>query len=141
MQGAQKLRSEEYLQLRRNNEFEAQRRRWTFYETIIFGKNNIAHFECISKRKGFLSARRAILILLHGLIAGQESPTEFLELCNEIEEEVMKFICKRWERRTFWRKHWNREEIHHICGMCRGNDVGIFFQKRNKVEIPMTLDG
>jgi hypothetical protein len=35
MQGAQKLRSEAHLQVRRNDEVEAQRRRWTFYETII----------------------------------------------------------------------------------------------------------
>jgi hypothetical protein len=34
MQGAQKLRSEAYLQVRCNDEVEAQRRRWTFYETI-----------------------------------------------------------------------------------------------------------
>jgi hypothetical protein len=34
MQGAQKLRSEAHLQLRRNDEVEAQRRRWTFYKTI-----------------------------------------------------------------------------------------------------------
>jgi hypothetical protein len=32
--GAQKLRSEAYLQGRCNDEVEAQRRRWTFYETI-----------------------------------------------------------------------------------------------------------
>jgi hypothetical protein len=37
MQGAQKLRSEAHLQVRRNNEVEAQRRRWTFYETIKDG--------------------------------------------------------------------------------------------------------
>ena len=36
MQGAQKLRSEAHLQVRRNDEVEAQRRRWTFYETIKF---------------------------------------------------------------------------------------------------------
>jgi len=36
MQGAQKLRSEDYLQVRCNDEVEAQRRRWTFYETIKF---------------------------------------------------------------------------------------------------------
>jgi hypothetical protein len=35
MQGARKLRSEAYLQVRCNDEVEAQRRRWTFYETII----------------------------------------------------------------------------------------------------------
>jgi hypothetical protein len=35
MQGAQKLRSEAHLQVRCNDEVEAQRRRWTFYETII----------------------------------------------------------------------------------------------------------
>jgi len=34
MQGAQKLRSEAHLQVRRNNEVAVQRRRWTFYETI-----------------------------------------------------------------------------------------------------------
>ena len=36
MQGAQKLRSEAHLQMRRNDEVAAQRRRWTFYETIKF---------------------------------------------------------------------------------------------------------
>ena len=40
MQGAQELRSESRLQVRRNNEVEAQSRserdRWTFYETINF---------------------------------------------------------------------------------------------------------
>ena len=35
MQGAQKLRSEAHLPVRRNDEVAAQRRRWTFYETII----------------------------------------------------------------------------------------------------------
>jgi hypothetical protein len=35
MQGAQKLRSEAHLQVRRNDEVAAQRSRWTFYETII----------------------------------------------------------------------------------------------------------
>jgi len=34
MQGAQKLRGEAHLQARRNDEVAAQRRRWTFYETI-----------------------------------------------------------------------------------------------------------
>jgi hypothetical protein len=34
MQGAQKLRSEAHLQVRRNDEVAAQRSRWTFYETI-----------------------------------------------------------------------------------------------------------
>jgi hypothetical protein len=37
MQGAQKLRSEAHLRVRRNDEVAAQRSRWTFYETIIFG--------------------------------------------------------------------------------------------------------
>jgi D-arabinitol dehydrogenase (NADP+) len=36
MQGAQKLRSEAHLSVRRNDEVEAQRRRWTFYEVIKF---------------------------------------------------------------------------------------------------------
>ena len=35
MQGAQKLRSEAHLRVRRNDEVAAQRRRWTFYETIM----------------------------------------------------------------------------------------------------------
>ena len=34
MQGAQKLRSEAHSQVRRSDEVKAQRRRWTFYETI-----------------------------------------------------------------------------------------------------------
>jgi hypothetical protein len=34
MQGAQKLRREAHLRVRRNDEVEAQRSRWTFYETI-----------------------------------------------------------------------------------------------------------
>jgi hypothetical protein len=34
MQGAQKLRSEAHLRVRRSDEGEAQRRGWTFYETI-----------------------------------------------------------------------------------------------------------
>jgi hypothetical protein len=34
MPGAQKLRSAAHLQVRRNDEVEAQRRSWTFYETI-----------------------------------------------------------------------------------------------------------
>jgi methylglyoxal synthase len=38
MQGAQKLRSESHLQARRNDEVAAQRRRWTFYETIKINK-------------------------------------------------------------------------------------------------------
>jgi nitrate reductase NapE component len=37
MQGAQKLRSEAHLLVRRNDEVAAQRRRWTFYATINFG--------------------------------------------------------------------------------------------------------
>jgi hypothetical protein len=40
MQGAQKLRSEAHLPVRRNDEVAAQRRRWTFYETIKFDLAN-----------------------------------------------------------------------------------------------------
>ena len=40
MPGAQNLRSEAYLPVRRNDEGEAQRRRWTFYEAI----NNLNPF-------------------------------------------------------------------------------------------------
>jgi hypothetical protein len=35
MQGAQELRSEAHCKVRCKDEVEAQRRRWTFYETII----------------------------------------------------------------------------------------------------------
>jgi hypothetical protein len=42
IQGAQKLRSEAHLLVRLNDEVEAQRRRWTFYEAIIFGPIIIA---------------------------------------------------------------------------------------------------
>jgi hypothetical protein len=35
MQGAQKLRSEAHFRVRRNDEVEAQRRRWIFYEIIV----------------------------------------------------------------------------------------------------------
>ena len=38
MQGAQNVRSEAYLQVRLNDEGEAQRRRWTFYEAIKIHK-------------------------------------------------------------------------------------------------------
>jgi hypothetical protein len=36
MQGAQKLRSEANSPVRRNDEVEVERRRWTFYEVISF---------------------------------------------------------------------------------------------------------
>ena len=36
MQGAQKLRNEAHLQAHRNDEVEAQRSSWTFYETIKY---------------------------------------------------------------------------------------------------------
>ena len=41
MQGAQKLRSEAHLRVRRNDEVAAQRRRWTFYETGNIQKSNV----------------------------------------------------------------------------------------------------
>jgi hypothetical protein len=41
MQGAQKLRSEAYLRVRCNDEGEAHRSRWTFYETINFQREGI----------------------------------------------------------------------------------------------------
>jgi len=40
MPGAQELRSEAHFQVRRNDEVEAQRRRWTFYDTIIPRQEN-----------------------------------------------------------------------------------------------------
>jgi|APFre7841882724_1041349.scaffolds.fasta_scaffold180658_1 hypothetical protein len=42
MQGAQKLRSEAHFQVRRNDEVAAQRRRWTFYETIFLKASQLA---------------------------------------------------------------------------------------------------
>jgi len=43
MQGAQKLRSEAYLWVRRNDEGEVQRRRSTFYEAIKIHLNGFHH--------------------------------------------------------------------------------------------------
>jgi len=43
MQGAQNLRREAHLRVRRNDEVEAQRRRWTFYETIIIGTTSVRY--------------------------------------------------------------------------------------------------
>jgi len=56
MQGAQKLRSEAHFQVRRNDEVAAQRRRWTFYETIIFKESLIDQTESseISPTPSFL---------------------------------------------------------------------------------------
>ena len=48
MQGAQNLRSAAYLAVRRNDEGEAQRRRWTFYEAIYLEPLKIEPME----RKG-----------------------------------------------------------------------------------------
>jgi transcriptional regulator NrdR family protein len=45
MLGAQKLRSEAHSKVRRNDEVEAQQRRWTFYETIK------AHAPIVLQRK------------------------------------------------------------------------------------------
>ena len=42
MKGAQKLRSEAHLQVRLNDEVAAQRRRWTYYETITFAWAGLA---------------------------------------------------------------------------------------------------
>jgi hypothetical protein len=42
MQGAQKLRSEAYIHVRCNDEVEAQRSRWTFYETIKISQAVVA---------------------------------------------------------------------------------------------------
>ncbi len=50
MQGAQKLRGEPHFHVRRSDEAEAQRRRWTFYETIKF--IYILFRALLSKRKG-----------------------------------------------------------------------------------------
>jgi hypothetical protein len=59
MQGAQKLRSEAHLQVRRSDEVEAQRRRWTFYETINLacpksakGVAQVIHRKSIIKARG-----------------------------------------------------------------------------------------
>jgi len=47
MQGAQNLRREAYLQVRRNDEGEVQRSRWTFYETINFDWPCLPYPVCI----------------------------------------------------------------------------------------------
>jgi hypothetical protein len=52
MQGAKKLRREAHLRVRRNDEVEAQRRRWTFYKAINFDEF------VKSKKQAFPSFRR-----------------------------------------------------------------------------------
>jgi len=59
MQGAQNLRSEAYLQVRGNDEGEAQRRRWTFYETITVSRSS-------SEQKG--NARKSPTLLHPSLL-------------------------------------------------------------------------
>jgi len=54
MQGAQNVRSEAYLQVRRNDEGEAQRRRWTFYEAINIRECNLIVGSILSKVKACL---------------------------------------------------------------------------------------
>jgi hypothetical protein len=57
MQGAQKLRSEAHLRVRRNDEVEAQRSRWTFYETINFRKE----MKCTPKGRFISTERRGLI--------------------------------------------------------------------------------
>ena len=58
MQGAQKLRSEAHLRVRRNDEVAAQRRRWTFYETISLQNSQLRAFSevyaCEDSQEKFL---------------------------------------------------------------------------------------
>ena len=70
MQGAQKLRNEAHLQVRRNDEVEAQRRRWTFYETINF---------LITSDKDLLSLSQETL-QKHGISSQIVTPNSFLEI-------------------------------------------------------------
>jgi hypothetical protein len=59
MQGAQNVRSEAYLQVRRNDEGEAQRRRWTFYEAIKIRVDIVLkERQHISEKEGCRPARR-----------------------------------------------------------------------------------
>jgi hypothetical protein len=57
MQGAQKLRSEAYLQVRCNDEVEAQRRRWTFWEAITIESRLTPKSRPSQKSKGESSRR------------------------------------------------------------------------------------
>ena len=50
MQGAQKLRSEAHLRVRRSDEVAAQRRRWIFYETIIYNSSHEWEYRVFPKR-------------------------------------------------------------------------------------------
>ncbi len=66
MQGAQKLRSEVHLRVRRNDEVEAQSRserdRWTFYETIIIPQRDAEERGIwLEKRKRPARAREGLL--------------------------------------------------------------------------------
>jgi len=63
MQGAQNVRSEAYLQVRRNDEGEAQRRRWTFYEAIKFEKQHFRKEHSIWHRLNALQKASMRLII------------------------------------------------------------------------------
>jgi hypothetical protein len=67
MQGAQKLRSEAHLQVRRNDEVAAQRRRWTFYEAIKASCQPNRPLIVLPIRKGKFTETR------HGKPAGDEA--------------------------------------------------------------------
>jgi hypothetical protein len=58
MQGAQKLRSEAHLRVRRNDEVAAQRRRWTFYETIKIERSPSRGWQQKGKQLGLSMQRR-----------------------------------------------------------------------------------
>jgi hypothetical protein len=66
MQGAQKLRSGAHLQVHRSDEVAAQRRRWTFYETIIFKTANPCRCGPKTSAEPALSAWRLLFAISGG---------------------------------------------------------------------------
>jgi hypothetical protein len=82
MQGAQKLRSEAHLPVRRNDEVAAQRRRWTFYETIKIKVNIFDDLVKSLKRRIFVIPAKAGIqlfqILKNSLDSGFHRSDDFL---------------------------------------------------------------
>ena len=85
MQGAQKLRSEAYVQVRCNDEGEAQRRRWTFYETIKFHGEEGARMKSVKGAKK--AAKKAGKIATKAMAKGTKT-------LAAVKKKVVKTVSK-----------------------------------------------
>ena len=95
MQGAQKLRSEAHLQVRRNDEVEVQRRRWTFCETINEEKLRMGRLIKIADKiiNGCLFLLTLVLVFTTGT---QISLRVFFDLPLSWTEEVARYAFIWW---------------------------------------------